>query len=87
MTDGLRLFSWLAPSASGSCVLFSSSASTPTGHHNVYVHRFRVPLDRIAAEDYLFTVGSGDDGFHFNMGLPSKSDRVRAIQPALSAWN
>jgi hypothetical protein len=36
--------------------VFSSSALTPTGRHNVYVHRSRVPLDRIAAGDYLVYV-------------------------------
>lgn len=42
-----------------------------SGGNNVYVHRFHVPLDRIDPGDYLFTFGSGDDGFFFDVGVAS----------------
>lgn len=41
------------------------------GSDNFYVHRFKVPLDTIAPGDYLFTFGSGDDGFFFDVGVAS----------------
>ena len=42
------------------------------GHgNNVYVHRFHVPLDRIPAGNYLFTFGSGDDGWFYKVGITS----------------
>jgi hypothetical protein len=41
------------------------------GGDNVYVHRFHVPLDRIAPGDYLFTFGSGDDGWFYDVGVAS----------------
>lgn len=41
------------------------------GGNNVYVHRFKVPLDRIAPGDYLFTFGSGDDGWFYKVGVVS----------------
>jgi hypothetical protein len=41
------------------------------GGNNVYVHRFKVPLDRIAPGDYLFTFGSGDNGWLYNVGVVS----------------
>jgi hypothetical protein len=33
-----------------------------------YTRRFSIPLKTIAPGDYVFTFGSGDDGFFFNVG-------------------
>lgn len=41
------------------------------GSDHVYVHRFKVPLATIDPGDYLFTFGSGDDGWFFDVGVLS----------------
>lgn len=38
---------------------------------HLYVRRFAIPLTTIVPGDYVFTFGSGDDGFFFDVGVSS----------------